>query len=123
MLTRADIELLAVYGTLRRRSLFQRRPLVSGKLHFFCFGQLRARLFWQGGHPAAVPGPGVVPVEVFRIIDPAIWTDLDQYEGCVFGNEPASLFYRKRVRLLRPSLVVWAYFLRRTGVHGEPLDS
>jgi gamma-glutamylcyclotransferase (GGCT)/AIG2-like uncharacterized protein YtfP len=108
-------EYLAVYGTLRRRSLFQRRPVSSSKLQFFCFGQLRAKLFWQNGYPAAVPGSGVVPVEVFRVIDPAAWNDLDHYEGCVFDNEPASVFHRKQVRLLLPSLVVWAYLLGPAG--------
>jgi gamma-glutamylcyclotransferase (GGCT)/AIG2-like uncharacterized protein YtfP len=108
-------EFLAVYGTLRRRSLFHQRPGISGKLRFFCFGQLRAISFWQNDYPAAVPGFGVVSIEVFRVIDSAAWSELDQYEGCMFDDEPASIFHRKQVRLLQPSLVVWVYLLGPAG--------
>jgi gamma-glutamylcyclotransferase (GGCT)/AIG2-like uncharacterized protein YtfP len=108
-------EYLAVYGTLRRRSLFQRRPRISGKLRFFCFGQLRAKSFWQYDYPAAVPGFGVVPVEIFRVIDSSAWSELDQYEGCTFDDASASIFHRKQVRLLQPSLVVWVYLLGPAG--------
>jgi gamma-glutamylcyclotransferase (GGCT)/AIG2-like uncharacterized protein YtfP len=114
-------ELLAVYGTLRRRSLFQRGPLISQKLGFLCSGHLRGKLFWQKNFPAAVEGYGVIPVEIFRILDPAVWEHLDQYEGCDMMHEPGSLFYRKKVRLLRPSLVAWVYLLGHRNVRGNPI--
>jgi gamma-glutamylcyclotransferase (GGCT)/AIG2-like uncharacterized protein YtfP len=114
-------EFLAVYGTLRRHSLFRRGPLISSKLRFFCSGQLRGRLFWQQSYPAAVECRGVIPVEVFLILDSTVWDALDRYEGCDFGHESSSLFYRKRVRLVRPSLVVWVYFFGRPSVRGYPV--
>jgi gamma-glutamylcyclotransferase (GGCT)/AIG2-like uncharacterized protein YtfP len=104
-------EFLGVYGTLRRRSLFQRGPSISPKLRFFCFGHLRGRLFCHRSFPAAVQYAGVVPVEVFLILDPTVWDELDKYEGCYLADEPSSLYYRRKVRLLRPTLTVWVYFL------------
>ena len=114
-------EFLGVYGTLRRRALFQRGPPISAKLRFFGSGRLRGRLFWQGNFPAAVPGCGIIPVEIFLILDPTVWDDLDRYEGCDFAHESSSLFYRKKVRLLSSLVTVWVYFLGRRQVRGKPL--
>jgi gamma-glutamylcyclotransferase (GGCT)/AIG2-like uncharacterized protein YtfP len=115
-------ELLGVYGTLRRRSLFRRGPSTSAKLRFFCSGHLRSKLFCQGSYPAAVQDSGIIPVEVFIILDPTVWEDLDRYEGCNLTCEPSSLFYRQKVQLLRPSLTVWIYFLGHRQVRGKLVD-
>jgi gamma-glutamylcyclotransferase (GGCT)/AIG2-like uncharacterized protein YtfP len=112
-------EFLGVYGTLRRRSLFRRGPSIAAKLGFFCSGRLRGKLFCQGSYPAAIQDYGIIPVEVFRVLDPAVWDDLDRYEGCDVAHKPSSLFYRQKVRLLRPSLVVWVYFLGQRQFRGS----
>ena len=112
-------EFLGVYGTLRRRSLFRRGPSIAAKLRFFCSGRLRGKLFCQGSYPAAIQDYGIIPVEVFRVLDPAVWDDLDRYEGCDVADEPSSLFYRQKVRLLRPSLVAWVYFLGQRQFRGK----
>ena len=112
-------EFLGVYGTLRRRSLFRRGASIAAKLRFFCFGHLRGKLFCQGSYPGAIEDSGIIPVEVFRVLDPAVWDDLDRYEGCDVAHEPSSLFYRQKVRLLRPSLVVWVYFLGQRQFRGK----
>jgi gamma-glutamylcyclotransferase (GGCT)/AIG2-like uncharacterized protein YtfP len=116
-------EFLGVYGTLRRRSLFRRGPLIAAKLRFFCAGRLRGKLFCQGSYPAAVQDYGIIPVEVFLVLDPAVWDDLDRYEACDVARAPSSLFYRQKVRLLRPSLVVWVYFLGQRQLRGKPIDA
>jgi gamma-glutamylcyclotransferase (GGCT)/AIG2-like uncharacterized protein YtfP len=112
-------EFLGVYGTLRRRSLFRRGSSISAKIRFFCFGHLRGRLFCQKSFPAVVQGPGIVPIEVFLVLDPTVWDELDRYEGCCLNHELSSLFYRQKVRLLRPSLIVWVYFLGHHQVRGK----
>ena len=114
-------ELLAAYGTLRRRSQFQRCSLIGPTLRFLGTGWLRGRLFWQKGYPAAVPGFGTIPVEIFLVADATIWVDLDRYEGCDLAHEANSLFYRQRVRLLSPSVIVWAYFLGHRQLRGNPV--
>jgi hypothetical protein len=67
-----------------------------------------------------VEGAGIVSVEVFLVLDPTVWDELDRYEGCCLAREPKSLFYRQKVRLLQPSLIVWVYFLGHRQVRGKP---
>ena len=109
----ADSDLLAVYGTLRRRSLFNRLPHAVSRLHFAGRGRIRGRLFWQGTFPAVVQDSGVVEVEIFRITDPIVWQDLDSYEGFNPTNLEASLFIRRQVLLLNSRVKPWVYFLNR----------
>jgi hypothetical protein len=52
-----------------------------------------------------------VQVELFRIVNPGVLTDLDRYEGFDPGNPRASLFVRTQVLLLNPQVRAWVYFL------------
>jgi gamma-glutamylcyclotransferase (GGCT)/AIG2-like uncharacterized protein YtfP len=103
--------LLAVYGTLRRRSVFHKLPMAPARLQFFTRGLIRGRLFWQRTYPALLLDRGVAQVELFRIIDPSVLGDLDRYEGYDPGNLRASLFIRNQVLLLNPRVRTWVYFL------------
>src|SRR5690349_19335874 len=93
-------DLLAVYGTLRRRSIFLKLPRVVSRLRFFGYGTVRGDLFWQRSYPALIQGNGVVKVELFRVIDQSVWRDLDWYEGFDPSNLRASLFTRRHVPIL-----------------------
>lgn len=104
-------DLLAVYGTLRRRSIYQKLPLVAGRLQFSGWGLIQGRLFWQRVYPALIQGHGIARVELFRIVDPNVFGDLDQYEGFEPTDPRASLFIRREVLLLNPQVWAWAYFL------------
>jgi gamma-glutamylcyclotransferase (GGCT)/AIG2-like uncharacterized protein YtfP len=104
-------ELLAVYGTLRRRSIFHKLPVAAGRLKFFSCGVIGGRLFWQRTYPALIQDRGIAQVELFRIVDPNVLDDLDRYEGFDSSNLRASLFVRTQVLLLNPQLPAWAYFL------------
>jgi gamma-glutamylcyclotransferase (GGCT)/AIG2-like uncharacterized protein YtfP len=102
---------LAVYGTLRRRSIFPKLPMAASRLQFFGCGLIRGRLFWQRSYPALVQGGGIAQVELFRIADPNVLGDLDRYEGFDSSNLRASLFVRTQVLLLNPQVRAWVYFL------------
>ena len=106
-------EFLAVYGTLRRRSIFNRLPVAVSRLHFVGYGRIRGRLFWQRAFPALIEDRGIARVELVRIDDPKVWPDLDFYEGFDPTNLQCSLFIRKKVLLLNPRLIVWTYFLNQ----------
>jgi gamma-glutamylcyclotransferase (GGCT)/AIG2-like uncharacterized protein YtfP len=106
-------DFLAVYGTLRRRSIFNRLPLAASRLRFVGYGRIRGRLFWQRVFPAVVQGHGIVEVELFQIVDPNVWADLDFYEGFDPINLGASLFIRRQVLLLDARLRAWVYFLNQ----------
>jgi gamma-glutamylcyclotransferase (GGCT)/AIG2-like uncharacterized protein YtfP len=103
--------LLAVYGTLRRRSIFHKLPSAAARLQFFGSGLIRGRLFWQRTYPALIQDRGIAQVELFRIVDPSVLTDLDRYEGFDTSNLRASLFIRIQVVLLNPQVRAWIYFL------------
>ena len=102
-----------MYGTLRRRSIFNRLPLAVSRLHFVGYGRIRGRLFWQRAFPALIEDRGIARVELVRIDDPKVWPDLDFYEGFDPTNLQCSLFIRKKVLLLNPRLIVWTYFLNQ----------
>ena len=102
---------LAVYGTLRRRSVFQKSPWAAARLRFFGCGLIRGRLFWQRTYPALVQGPGIAQVELFWIADPNVLSNLDQYEGFEPTDPRSSLFIRREVLLLNPRVWAWTYFL------------
>ncbi|MBV8212716.1 MAG: gamma-glutamylcyclotransferase [Verrucomicrobia bacterium] len=104
-------DLLAAYGTLRRRSIFNKLPVAVARLQLFGYGSIGGRLFWQRTYPALIQDRGIVQVELFRIVDPSVWTDLDRYEGFDPSNLRASLFIRTQVLLVNPQLRAWVYFL------------
>jgi gamma-glutamylcyclotransferase (GGCT)/AIG2-like uncharacterized protein YtfP len=117
----ARCDLLAVYGTLRRRSIFYKLPVAVSRLQFVGFGQVKGRLFWQRTFPALIEDRGIAEVELFEILDPKIWRDLDFYEGFDPTNVRASLFIRRRVLTLNPRVWAWVYFLNRTIPRGAPI--
>ena len=107
----APCNLLAVYGTLRRRSIFHKLPVAAARLQFFSCGLVGGRLFWQRTYPALIQDRGIAQVELFRIVDPSVLADLDRYEGFDSSNLRASLFVRTQVLLLNPQVRAWVYFL------------
>jgi gamma-glutamylcyclotransferase (GGCT)/AIG2-like uncharacterized protein YtfP len=111
---------LAVYGTLRRRSIFPKLPTAVSRLQFFSYGLIRGRLFCQRSYPALIQDRGIAQVELFRIVDPNVLGDLDRYEGFDSSNLRASLFVRTEVLLLNPQVRAWVYFLNLQIPRGTP---
>ena len=103
--------LLAVYGTLRRRSIYRQLPMAASRLQIFTYGLIGGRLFWQRTYPALIQDRGIAQVELFRIVDPDVFGDLDRYEGFDPSNLRASLFIRTQALLLNPQVRSWVYFL------------
>ena len=104
---------LAVYGSLRRRTLGKQGFLVQRNLRFHGHGVLQGLLFYQNGYPGVLEQPGVVYVEVYRVLSEAVWAVLDRYEGWNPSLGRGALFYRKKVTLLHPAVSAWVYFLGR----------
>jgi gamma-glutamylcyclotransferase (GGCT)/AIG2-like uncharacterized protein YtfP len=111
---------LAVYGSLRRRSLAKQGFLVLRNLQFHGHGMLRGLLFFQNGYPGVVEQPGLVRVEIYRVLSETVWEILDHYEGYhSYLGVRSSLFYRKEVILLRPQLRASVYFLGKEIPRGK----
>jgi gamma-glutamylcyclotransferase (GGCT)/AIG2-like uncharacterized protein YtfP len=114
-----DSSFLAVYGSLRRRSLGKQGFFVLRNLRFHGHGVLRGRLFIQNGYPGVLEQSGFVRVEVYRVLSKTVWEILDRYEGFIPSLGNRSLFYRKEVALLRPALRASVYFLGREIPRGK----
>jgi gamma-glutamylcyclotransferase (GGCT)/AIG2-like uncharacterized protein YtfP len=119
-MTRADPSFLAVYGSLRRRSLAKQRFCILRHLQFYGYGIMRGLLLIQRGYPGVLEEAGLVRVEIFRLGSEEVWETLDRYEGYRPELGYRSLFYRKQVSLLRPRIRAWAYFLGREIPRGTP---
>jgi gamma-glutamylcyclotransferase (GGCT)/AIG2-like uncharacterized protein YtfP len=117
----SDPSFLAVYGSLRRRSLAKQRFLVLQDLQFYGYGVLRGLLLIQNGYPAVLEQSGLVRVEIFRLCSEEVWETLDRYEGYQPKLSYRSLFYRKKVSLLRPEIRAWVYFLGRDVPRGRQM--
>jgi gamma-glutamylcyclotransferase (GGCT)/AIG2-like uncharacterized protein YtfP len=118
----SEVGFLAVYGTLRRRSQSREGYLIGSGLQFYGYGLLRGLRFVQCGYPAVVEQPGLVQVEIFRVLHESIWPILDRYEGCKPEIGRNSLFIRKAVALVRPAISAWVYFLGREIPRGRTTE-
>src|ERR1700730_9693696 len=116
-----DPSFLAVYGSLRRRSLAKQRFFVLQDLRFYGYGVLRGLLLIQNGYPAVLEQPGLVRVEIFRLGSRGACEALDRYEGYQPELGYRSLFYRKEVSLLRPEIRAWVFFLCTDVSRGRPM--
>jgi gamma-glutamylcyclotransferase (GGCT)/AIG2-like uncharacterized protein YtfP len=114
-----DCSFLAVYGSLRRRSLAKQGFFILRNLRFHGHGVLRGLLFTQKGYPGVLEQPGLVRVEIYRVLSETVWEILDRYEGYRPSLGTRALFYRKEVSLLRPELRVTVYFLGREIPRGK----
>jgi len=110
---------LAVYGSLRRRNLAKQGSVVIRGLRFHTHGLVRGLLFWQNGYPAVLEQPGLVKVEIYRVLSETVWDLLDRYEGYQHSLGFRALFYRREVTLLRPAIRASVYFLGREIPRGK----
>jgi gamma-glutamylcyclotransferase (GGCT)/AIG2-like uncharacterized protein YtfP len=113
------LSFLAVYGSLRRRSLARQGFFILRNLRFHTHGVARGLLFNQNGYPGVLEQPGLVRVEVYRVLSERVWDILDRYEGYRPSLGARALFYRKEVTLLRPGIRASIYFLGREIPRGK----
>jgi gamma-glutamylcyclotransferase (GGCT)/AIG2-like uncharacterized protein YtfP len=105
-----DVPYLVAYGTLRRRSQYRLGYSVNACLKFYGYGLLRGLRLAQREYPAVLEQPGLVRVEIFRVLNESVWAILDRYEGYDPRIGKNSLFVRKAVALVRPRISAWVYF-------------
>ena len=113
---------LATYGTLRRRSQYSLGVSIVSRLKFYGHGMLRGLLLTQYGYPGVVEHPGLVRVEIFRVLSESVWPELDHYEGYDPGIGERSIFVRKAVALVQPRIYAWAYFLGKQIPRGHLIE-
>jgi len=103
-----DVDLLAVYGTLRRG--FRNHHLTVGRAQWLGEGRMPGRLLHVGGKRRAYPYPAYLPdasgsvvVEVLRVTDPGLWPDLHELESYLPYDLPASEYLLVRAQVSMPS--------------------
>lgn len=112
-------DFLFIYGTLL--PTLCRHDALQGAA---CLGPARVRacLHDLGEYPALVPGEGVVLGEVYAV-DAALLAHLDAVEEVVPGDDAASLYLRRKIRLEASAQGLpqqaWTYVYNRS-VAGRP---
>lgn len=89
---------LFAYGTLMRK--MSAHSLIAGRVRFVGTGTIAGLLFDLGEYPAAVEGHGIIHGELYEVIDPRLWEELDRYEGCNY-DEPEETPYRRKTVSVR----------------------
>jgi len=84
---------LFAYGTLMRK--MSAHALIAGLVRFIDTGTITGLLYDLGEYPAAVEGQGIIHGELYEVIDPRLWDELDRYEGCN-SDEPEETLYRRK---------------------------
>ncbi len=126
-------ELVAVYGTLRRGGRLHHHLGVSaGRARAVGCARLAGDLYEvvperrDTGVAMSYPcyyegGAGRVVVEIYEVLDPTLWTDLDQLEGFLPHDLERSEYHRRVVPLLDPHTdefeacaTAWTYVYVRT---------
>jgi len=86
-----NVNLLFVYGTLRRTSRHPAHRLLASCAAFLGEGEFQGKLYDLGRFPGAVPSRGKsdrVAGEIYRLYDPrSAFAVLDDYEGKLFRRE------------------------------------
>ena len=106
----APPEYVAFYGSLRSGHGFQEQLTEAHQLRYVGACQIPGELFDLGEFPGLVPGGSVVHGELYRVLDPAVFIKLDEYEVFDLAAVETSLFVRRVTRLAHPPVDCWVYF-------------
>jgi gamma-glutamylcyclotransferase (GGCT)/AIG2-like uncharacterized protein YtfP len=112
---RAGVEIMsyparfAFYGTLRRGGgALERLGLAATLVHI---GQcvIPGSLHTISWYPGLVPGAGRVAGDLYLVPDAATVALLDRFEGYDAADPAGSLYVRREIDLVEPSLTAWTY--------------
>jgi gamma-glutamylcyclotransferase (GGCT)/AIG2-like uncharacterized protein YtfP len=125
-LTTGTLTRLFAYGTLMTG--FSRRPLLGAGAVLEARGRIRGTLYDFGEYPGVVlQGTGWVMGELYRLPDMAQrLAELDRTEWYEPGNEPSSLYLRRRVAVLigdGSTREAWIYVYNGPPGRGAPIAS
>lgn len=103
-------ELIAFYGTLKSDSTKQTELSAADGLAYIGRCVIPGKLYDMKEYPGLVEGDGKVQGELFEIREPGVLRALDEYEEYHPLDLKNSLYIRRQVRLLSPSVTAWVYF-------------
>lgn len=91
-------------------------------LQFVRDAQTPGQLYDLGDYPGLLPGKGQVNGEVYRVLNPQVWSILDPYEDYFPENETDSLYVRRQVELIDGTGLVWTYIYNRSVSDSHRID-
>lgn len=115
---------LFVYGTLMSGG--ENHHLLAGRAELVGPGRTRGRLFVVDYYPGLVDSDdpaGTVVGEVWRVVEPGVLRELDEFEGCT--EEPPLFFRLSRTVTLDGggTLSAWVYVYARSTAGMRPIPS
>ncbi|HSH31580.1 MAG TPA: gamma-glutamylcyclotransferase family protein [Candidatus Saccharimonadales bacterium] len=102
---------MALYGTLMSGGHTVVHDAMKQALRFQSECEIPGKLYHMGRYPAFKPGScgTTVTGELYKIIDPAILTWLDEYEAQDSQNAALPGFRRDLTELINPQVTAWVY--------------
>jgi gamma-glutamylcyclotransferase (GGCT)/AIG2-like uncharacterized protein YtfP len=104
---------VALYGSLRRHAGIGDEPDLSERLKPAGTAIIEGRLVDLGAYPGLIPGAGKVRAELFEVIDREVLQIMDRHEHYEPTDARGSLYLRRAVRLLEPTVDAWVYVYNR----------
>jgi gamma-glutamylcyclotransferase (GGCT)/AIG2-like uncharacterized protein YtfP len=104
---------VAVYGSLRKQGGIGDEPDLSGRLKPTGTAVIEGKLVDLGEYPGLIPGAGKVQAELFEVVDREVFRIMDRHERYDPTDIQGSLYLRRAVRLLEPSVDAWVYVYNR----------
>ena len=122
---------LFTYGTLRKGVDIPMQRFLSNRSTWMGEAIFQGKLYYVGGHPAAVPSSSkkdAVTGDLFRIDNGTdLIRRLDQYEGFDENNRKGSLYIRekRKVRLKKSdkTLLAWIYLFNKPVDDSQKIES
>lgn len=117
-----DMGLLFTYGTLRQGADTAMRRVISREASYIGEATYRGKLYFAGGHPAAIPSQNEddqVTGDLYNLAGaPGLLQRLDRYEGYDRHKPEASLYIREEVSVILKkggkALQAWMYLYNRS---------
>jgi gamma-glutamylcyclotransferase (GGCT)/AIG2-like uncharacterized protein YtfP len=104
---------VAVYGSLRKHGGIGDEPDLSARLKPAGTAIIEGKLVDLGDYPGLIPGAGRVQAELFEVVDRQAFQLMDRHERYDPTDVQGSLYLRRAVRLLEPSVDAWVYVYNR----------
>jgi gamma-glutamylcyclotransferase (GGCT)/AIG2-like uncharacterized protein YtfP len=100
---------IALYGSLRKRGGIGDEPDLSKRLKPAGAAIIEGKLIDLGTYPGLILGSGNVQAELYEVVDRDAFRIMDQHERYDPTDIKGSLYLRRAVRLLQPSVDAWVY--------------
>ncbi|EAU42723.1 hypothetical protein FP2506_07776 [Fulvimarina pelagi HTCC2506] len=109
---------IAFYGSLMERANDPAAPSRTGLSRYISPCRIAGVLRDHGAYPGFFPPDNaprgsvqseIVKAELHELVGPEAFEIFDRYENYDPRNEAASLYVRRRIRLLAPEIEAWVY--------------